>query len=121
MELLILKKYWKHILSVVLILAALASIGNTVYTWGYTNAKEECAKIDKAKTEVQNRQTNAIIELSKKVSDFADKSSKDSKDNLDKILATVKNKPLFTINNGKCEFTKDFEQTYIKMLEEGNK
>lgn len=121
MEWLILKKYWKHILSVFLILAALVSIGSTIYNWGYTNAKEESAEIDRVKTEIQKQQTLAIEKLSLDVMNMSTKATEQSEANLSKILATVKNKPLFTIVDGKCEFTKDFQRTYIQLLEEGNK
>lgn len=119
--LLVALKYWKQAAGLLLILAAIFTMGNSIYNWGYSSAKEDWDAAIAERNRIQVSQTAAIVDLSKSVILTSDVLTKQSNDNLEKIIMSVKNKPMYILEDGKCVPSKEFETTFLNIIREGNK
>lgn len=121
MIVLLLLKYWKYIVGVVLICGGIAVVGGAIYNSGYDSSEQKWEARIAERDKIQENQTLEIIKLSKSVIITSDILTKQSIDNLDKILSTVNNKPLYTIVDGKCNPSQVFSDTYVSIIREGKK
>lgn len=117
---LLLAKYWKQLLIVVLLVAALLAAYDKVYTMGYTAAekahKEYVAEYMKSlDTRVFGIETrsNTLIEEFRLNREL-------SKKDFNKILLATRGKPLFTITEGKCSPSNDFVDAYNAAIKRAN-
>jgi len=119
--LMILKKYWKHILIVIVILAASAYFYNKIYTLGFDAANVECAQRMKEYTEKLDARIAAIEEASSTLVTEAIDARAVRKKDFATILSTIKNKPLYTVVEGKCTPTEDLIRIYNEAVDRANK
>lgn len=121
MILLLLKNYWKYIVAGVAIIIACGLITHSIYSWGFDSSNKEWVARIEERDKLQKKQTDEIVKLSATLVEYQATQTKQSKENLDIILGSIKNKPLYKIVDGKCVFTQDFENTYINIIKEGSK
>ncbi len=116
----ILKEFWKQILAGSLILLSIVLMGFSLYSWGYNSSNEKWELAIKERDKVQAAQTLEIQKLSKQVSDSKDALLVNSDLQLNQILLSVKNKPLYKIDaSGKCTPSIDFEKAYSDIIKGG--
>ncbi len=121
MLILLLKEYWKYVVGLVAIVVACGLMAHSLYSWGYSNSDKDWGERIKERDKIQASQTAEIVKLSKSLVEFQEAQNKQTETNLNIILGSIKNKPLFKIVDGKCALTSDFETTYINILKEGQK
>lgn len=110
-------RYWKPIVEVLIVLVALCVIYNAVYDRGYSAKSAEVEKEIKAQLAIVETNNKRLEQLSKTVTDASIAISIQNSQNLAAVLLSVKNKQLYTITtDGKCVPSKDFEDTYRKLL-----
>lgn len=112
---------WKYFLGAALIVGGCYTIGNTIYNWGYKSSDIAWAERIADRDRIQAKQTLEIVNLSKAIKETSEALTAQSILNLDKIILTVKNKPLYTIVDGECNPSNVFENAYIGIIKEGKK
>ena len=118
---LVILKYWKQVVGILLILVGLFVMSSSLYNWGARNADARCAVLSARHDAIVAAQTEALTGLAASVVATADTLTSQSENNLAKILLSVKNKPLYTIVDGKCAPSDDFQKTFQDIVREGNK
>ena len=121
MIMLFLLKYWRQTAAILLIVAGAFTITVAIYNAGYRSAKKEWDTAIAERNEIQVAQIAAITSLSQSVMQTADILTAQSDANLNKILMTVRDKPLYNLVDGKCAPSSGFERVFIDTLTEGNK
>ncbi len=119
--LLFLKSYWKQIAGAAALALVLYLGYHKIYSIGYNKATAECAqrvkeyeeKIDGRIKSIENS-SSALIEQSA-LADAARKKDYAA------ILFTIKGKPLYVIEQGKCKPSPDFVKAYNEGIERSNK
>lgn len=109
----VLKKYWKHIIVIVL-LGGLSLLGyQHIYNIGYLAASK---KYDKQISEYNNRLDTRIAGLEAQSTVIVEQTllgSQNIKIDMDKLAKVIKGKPLYTIDTaGKCQLSSDFIKAY---------
>lgn len=114
------KSYWRQIIGLIAILTVLFTIGHSIYSWGYNNSEKSWEARIKKRDEVAAAQAVELKSLSTSLADARDALTKQNADNLAKILAGVKGKPLIVVGpTGKCELTTDFSKAYKDIIMDG--
>lgn len=116
-----LSKNWLTIVKYSIIIMGLISVFYTVYNLGYDSCKEDWNKSIAQQKDIREKQETALINLSNSIADTSKKLSEQSDKNLTQIILAVKNKPLYSIIDGKCKPSQDFEKAYMDIIREGNK
>lgn len=114
-------KYWKQIVVILSLAASVFFAYNYVYTKGYDAAskayEQEIANYKKEVSDkiaaIERTSTllleQSIVEQQKDAEDFA------------KLLATIKNKKMYVINNNICEPSPDLVKIYNDSIDRANK
>jgi hypothetical protein len=123
-----LKKYWKHILIVVVLLAASIYMYNKVYNRGFEAANVACEKriqeYAQKMTEYKEAMDVRIATLEEASSVLVRESiatRKVVKKDFATIITKYKDKPMFIINETKCEPSVDFINAYNEAAARANK
>lgn len=120
--LMFLKSYWKQLVIILVISIAAYFIYNKVYTAGYNAAAVVYAK----KMEEYNIKLDGRIagleEASNVLVTEAIESRKSIKKDFNTILASIKNKPLYVVNNvtGECAPSADLVRVYNEAVDRAN-
>lgn len=118
----IILKYWKHLLLISLLVVASYIVYNKIYDSGYSKATAEYnLKIEDYNKKLDSRINNIEIASSTIVNTLSTQRDITKKD-LSNILYAVKNKPPYIIDKtGKCAPSIDFIDTYNKAIDRVNK
>lgn len=120
----LLKSYWKHLIVIIAIVGASYFVYNHVYTKGYDAAYIVATQECNDRMMEYNKRLDSLITKIEDSSNALIKESQESRIALKKdvstILSTIKNKPLYTIEHGKCKPSDDFIDTYNKVVERVN-
>lgn len=115
----ILQKYWKHILIVIVFLTVLIVTYSKIYNKGFDAANIVCEKriqeYTQKMTEYEKALDNRIAiieEASSVLITEAIESRKNIKKDFNVILQSIKNKPLYVIEQGKCAPSPDLIKAY---------
>src|SRR5574343_652020 len=100
--LMLLKSYWKHILIALVIIFVSYFVYNKIYNIEYSDANAKCAEKMQAYVEKLDARIAGLKEASNTLVTEAIESRKIIKKDFNTILASVKNKPLYKIEQGKC-------------------
>lgn len=119
--LLFLKNYWKHIVIAIAILTVTILAYNKVYSIGYSAASAECAEKMKEYVDKLDSRIAGLEEASNTLVTEAIESRKSIKKDFNAILASVKNKPLYKIEQGKCAPSEDLIRVYNEAVDRANK
>lgn len=114
-------KYWKQLIVLLSVVIALSLLYNHTYNKGYDAAskayEQEIAKYKKEVSDkiaaIERTSTllleQSIVEQQKDAEDF------------EKLLATIKNKKMYVINNNICEPSPDLVKIYNDSVDRANK
>jgi hypothetical protein len=126
--LMILKKYWKHVLIVVVLLVLSWMAYSKIYNIGFEAANIACEKrIQEYSAKMKEYEDNldkriaGLEEASNILVTEAIESRKVIKKDFSVILASIKGKPLYIIEQGKCSPSTDFVRAYNESVERANK
>lgn len=113
-------KYWKGLLLFV-VLSTLAISG---YSWIYNRGVEKTTIKYEEKFKEYNekleQRINNIELMSSVLIEQSNKNSKVLSQDLYRIRNAIKDKPLFTVVDGKCEPSPSFIETYNSLIKRGN-
>jgi hypothetical protein len=123
-----LKSYWKHILITVVLLGAFWFAYSKIYNRGFEAANIACEKriqeYSQKMTEYKEAMDSRIALLEEASSVLAQEaidSRKVTKTEFIKIITKYKDKPMFVINEAKCEPSLDFIKAYNEAVDKANK
>lgn len=122
----ILLKYWRQILIVILLVVSIGSAGysiyHKVYNSGYTAASAVYEKQINAYNKKLDERVANIEDISSSISSKLVLQRDLNKKNFASIISTVKNKPLYTVEatTGICKPSTDFLQAYISAINKAN-
>ena len=126
--LMMLKKYWKHILIVVLLLTASIYMYNKVYNRGFEAANIACEKRIQEYAQKMTEYKEAMdvrIALLEDASNVLVEESiatrKVVRKDFNTIITKYKDRPMFIINETKCEPSPDFILAYNEAVARANK
>lgn len=121
--LMFLKSYWKQLLIIVVVSIAAYFVYNKIYTLGYNTAAAECAEKMKEYTEKLDSRIAGLEEASNTLVTEAIESRKVIRKDFSTILASIKNKPLYVVNNvtGECAPSVDLVRVYNEAVDRANK
>lgn len=118
--LMFLKSYWKHILLVVVFTIGATLIYHSIYTRGYDTAAAECAEKMKEYEQKLDERISGLEDASNTLIVEALESRKVLKKDFNTILLSIKNKPLYTIEQGKCTPSPDLIRAYNEAITRAN-
>jgi uncharacterized protein (UPF0276 family) len=118
--LLFLKSYWKQVAGAIALATCLYLGYYKIYDIGYAAANVECAARIKQFEEGLDKRIANIENTSGLILDQTTAANITRKKDFVDILASIKNKPLYTIEQGKCKPSTDFIDAYNKGIEEAN-
>ena len=110
--LLFLKNYWKQLVMTIVIAGASYFVYDYIYDKGAREANLECAERMQEYREGLESKIQEVIDLSKLNSAMEIERAKALKEDLGKLFALTKNKPLTIIKEGKCVPSEVFVDTY---------
>lgn len=115
------KNYWKQLTIIALIFTICYTGYYKIKSIGYSEANYECS----IKMNEFNNSLDKLIVVIQDSSSSLIKESVESKISLKKdistILSTIKNKPLYVIEHGKCAPSTEFIDTYNQIVDRVNK
>ena len=117
----IFKNHARSIILGILLMCTIVLGVRSIYSWGYNECKEDWVLAIAERDALQAKQTDAIVLLSHSISKSSEELVKRGEENLAKIVQSVKNKPLYTIVDGKCTTSTEFQLAYRAAIKEGNK
>jgi flagellar capping protein FliD len=115
-----LKSFWKEIFVVLLVSGILYTGYYKVKHIGYKEAAEECAQKSKEYNDKLDKLIDKISENSELLIASSEASSASLKKDFGTILTTIRNKPLYVIEQGKCTPSKDFVDAYNEAVDRVN-
>ena len=125
--LVLLKKYWKHILIVIILLLVTTYFYNKIYTRGFDAVNVACeqklqdyAQKMKEYEASLDKRIAGLEEASNLLVTEAIESRKVLRKDFSVILSTIKNRPLYTIDQGKCAPSEDFVRVYNDAVNRAN-
>jgi Tfp pilus assembly protein PilE len=116
----LLKSYWKQLAIAVIFLAAAFTAYNHVYQRGYMAAEATYQKQIATYQEQVAKRIDNVEKLSTTLVEQSNTNAQTLSKDLSVILTTVKNKPLYKIENGKCSPSVDFIDSYNAVILRGN-
>lgn len=118
--LLLLKKNWKYVVIALTISALCYTVYSKIKDIGYQEATAECVE---RMQKYNDKLDTLIVAVESSSASLAAKNIED-KESLRKdfavILATIKNKPLYVIEQGKCKPSEDFVNIYNQVVDRVN-
>jgi hypothetical protein len=125
--LMLLKKYWKHIAIVIVLLVASVYFYNKVYSRGFEAANIACEKriqeYSKAMEEYKKNMDSRIAlveEASNALVKETIEARKISKKEFTKIITKYVDRPMVVIEEGKCRPSEDFIKAYNEAVDKAN-
>ena len=117
----VLLKYWKEITLALAAVAAIALGYKHIYDQGYAAAvKDYQAEVVQRQVETANSIRTLEQYSTSLIQQNAYYQTQLTKD-LKTILSNQQKKPVFVVENGKCNLSKDFLDSYNELISRGNK
>lgn len=118
---LLLKNYWKHILICISIVLASYFIYNKIYDIGYRSAAVEYTKIIDEYKANQIKRIDTLVATSDQLVLQLLNNNKQRQIDFTNILSSIKNKPMYTIEQGVCKPSEDYINLFNESVNRANK